>query len=207
MAVAILALMGGLMWGTFDNAYRTKALIEASDERDQAVRVALSRLSRDISMAFLSEHYDHTRYQQRPTFFRGEDHGDEDQLTFTAFAYRRMWRNQKASDQAIFSFYLDQDPDNPDQKDLWLRVKTVIDDQPDEGGTKEVLADGITGLDVNYWDVQKQDWVDSWDTSQVEHQGALPSRVKIALTAKGAGDKEEKFVTEVEIPLVAPLNF
>jgi len=73
IAVAVLALIGGLTWKSFDGAYAVKARVEQAEERDQMVRGALTRLAREVSMTFLSEHYDHKRFRERPTLFRLRD--------------------------------------------------------------------------------------------------------------------------------------
>ena len=44
----------------------------------QALASAMSRIAREVSVAFLSEHYDHKRFRERPTIFKGENSGDRD---------------------------------------------------------------------------------------------------------------------------------
>jgi len=56
----------GLTWKSFDGAYSVKARVEQAEERDQMVRGSLGRLAREVSMSFLSEHYDRKRFRERP---------------------------------------------------------------------------------------------------------------------------------------------
>ena len=69
IAVAVLGLIGGLTWKSFDAASDLKSRIERAEERDQTVRGAMNRIAREVSMAFLSEHYDTKRFRERPTRF------------------------------------------------------------------------------------------------------------------------------------------
>ena len=90
IAIAVLAMIGGLTWKSFDGAYALKKRVETAQERDQTVRGALDRIGREVSMTFLSEHYDHKRFRERPTFFRLKDGRREALLTFTSFAHQRL---------------------------------------------------------------------------------------------------------------------
>ncbi|TMA15613.1 MAG: prepilin-type N-terminal cleavage/methylation domain-containing protein, partial [Deltaproteobacteria bacterium] len=69
IAVAVLGLIGGLTWKSFDAASDLKSRTERAEERDQTVRGAMNRIAREVSMTFLSEHYDHKRFRERPTRF------------------------------------------------------------------------------------------------------------------------------------------
>ena len=55
IAVSIAAIIGALTAGSFQRTYMAKELIESQDARYSAVRLAMTRMSREISMAFLSE--------------------------------------------------------------------------------------------------------------------------------------------------------
>jgi general secretion pathway protein J len=109
IAVAVLAMIGGLTWKTFDSAYDLKQRVERAEERDQTVRGALDRIGREVSMTFLSEHYDHKRFRERPTFFRLKDGRAEAQLMVTSFAHERLHIDAKESDQAVFEYRLERD--------------------------------------------------------------------------------------------------
>ena len=124
IAVGVLALIGTLTYKSFDGAYDLKQRVEKAEDRDQTVRAALDRIAREVSMTFLSEHYDHKRFRERPTIFKGENSGDRDTLMFTAFAHDRLYRDAKESDQALIEYKIDSDPDRPG-KFLKLKVRRV----------------------------------------------------------------------------------
>ena len=135
IAVAVLGLIGGLTYKSFDTAWDTKQRIERAEDRDQMMRGALTRMAREISMTFLSEHYDKKRYRERPTKFRLKGrHGDDD-LLFTSFAHERLQVDAKESDEAVFEYQLGRDPDNG-LTNLYRRVKPIIDEEYERGGER-----------------------------------------------------------------------
>jgi general secretion pathway protein J len=69
----------------------------------------------------------------------------------------------------------------------------------DRGGTEEVLFEGVNKIEFQYWDSDKKDWVDEWDTRRLEREAALPSRVKITLYAKDENGKDQRYTTQARI--------
>src|SRR5207237_2890479 len=131
IAIAVLAMIGGLTWKSFDGAYALKQRVETAQERDQTVRGALDRIGREVSMTSLSEHYDHKRFSERPTFFRLKDGRREAVLTFTSFAHQRLHVDAKESDSAVFEYKLERDEAR--RTSLFRRVKAQIDEEPERG--------------------------------------------------------------------------
>ena len=101
IGVAITAMMGVMVMGAFQRAYSAKDLVESQDERFTSARVALTRMAREVSQAFLSDHYDHKRFRDAPTIFRGKDRGERDELLFATMSHERLVRDAKESDQAV----------------------------------------------------------------------------------------------------------
>jgi general secretion pathway protein J len=207
IAVAITAIIGGMLVGAFQRAAVAKELVEADDERIDGARLALTRMAREISMAFLSEHYDHKRYRERPTLFRGRDQGGRGTLVFTTFAHARLERDAKESDAAVIEYRLESDAERSGEYVLTRREKVHVDDDPDRGGTSAALCDHVTGLELQYWDWKRQEWVREWSSSSVERQGQLPTRVHLKLTLKMPDGKERPFTTETRVAIVRPLDF
>lgn len=206
IAAAILASMGGLVFGSFGRAYKQKAEVKAADERIAQARGALDMMAREISLAFLSEHYDRKRYRERPTLFKGDDRGRQDELLFTAIANVRFGQDEKASDQAVFKYYVDRDPEGRFDS-LWRRVNPIIDEESDRRGNSAVLAENVKELSLEYWDAKKEEWVDEWDASKPEHNGVLPERVRISLVIMDHQNKEQRYSTQTQIMLQRSLDF
>jgi len=209
IAVAILGLIGAVTYKAFDGAWDLKQRVEKAEERDQTVRGALNRMSREISMAFLSEHFDRKRFRQRPTLFKLKDGRSDADLTFTSMANERLFTDAKESDQALFEYKLDRDPDDGGKTSLFRRVKTIVDEEPDRGGEKQVLAEDVLKFNVQIWDAKGREWRDEWDSNGSNTQGQvqIPPRVKLTLIIKDENGKEKTYTTQAKIFLGAPLDF
>lgn len=203
IAVAITGIIGALTLGAFRQVDRASEIARSQGERYAAARLALSRLSREVSMAFLSEHYDHKRYRERPTLFKGR----EDSLLLTTMAHERLARDAKESDQSVVEYSVDADPEHAGEEGLFRREKARIDDEPDREGRKDLVADHVAAFRLSYWDAKRKDWVREWSTRSVEHQDELPGRVRFELEMKLADGRIEKFSTETRIAITRPLDF
>ena len=207
IAVGITAVIGVMVMGAFQRTYAARDLTEAQDERFSSARVTLTRLARELSEAFLSEHYDHKRSREPLTRFRGKDGGERDDLLFATMSHTRLVRDAKESDQAVVEYTLESDPDHSGERALFRREKVRIDEEIDRGGRKDLVADHLTSLRLQYWDPRKNDWVREWSTRSVDHPGDLPTRVKFELELKLADGRIEKLSTEARIALTRSLNF
>jgi general secretion pathway protein J len=207
IAVAVLAMIGGVTFKAFDGAYDLKSRVERAEDRDQTVRAALQRMAREISMTFLSEHFDRKRFRERPTFFKLKDGRGEADLTFTSFAHERLHIDAKESDQALFQYKLDRDDNGATS--LFRRVKTVFDEEWERGGEKAVLADDVLKFSVEAWDPKDREWRSEWDSNSASRSGQvlIPPRVKIGLTIKDEQGKEKTWSTQARIVLGTPLDF
>jgi general secretion pathway protein J len=203
VAMAITASMAVMTVGSIRSLDRASEAARLQEERFAAARVALSRLTRELSMAFLSDNFDTKRYRDPPTLFVGRD----DELLFTTFAHVRLYRDAKESDQSVVAYTLDSDPEHPGERALFRREKPRLDDEPDRGGRTDLVADHVTSLRLEYWDSRRKDWVREWTTRTSEHAKELPPRVRISLEMALADGRTEKFVTEARIELRKPLGY
>ena len=207
IAIAVLAMIGSITYKAFDGAWDLKTRIEHAEERDQEVRAALDRISREVSMTFLSEHYDRKRFRERPTFFKLKDGRADANLTVTSFAHERLHTDAKESDQAIFQYHLDRDDDGV--RSLFRRVKPQIDEEWERGGENAVVATDILRFSVEAWEPKDREWRDEWDSNSPQRTGQvlIPPRVKISITIKDEQGKEKTWSTQARIALGSPLDF
>ncbi len=202
IAVAITAMMGGLIAAAFQSGYRAKELVEAEQDRYRALRTGTDRMVREISGAFVSDHYDTRRYRDqndRPTNFIGT----RDRLLFTTMAHQRLYSDAKESDQMVVEYYAKSTPAPGGQSRMNLirREDSLLDDRLDRGGTEDVLVESIKRIDFAYWDSDKKDWVDEWDTRRIEKKSILPVRVRISISALDENGREARYVTQARIVL------
>ncbi|XYH98063.1 type II secretion system protein GspJ [Sorangium sp. So ce1128] len=209
VSVAILALIGTLIYGAFDGMSRSRAGISRISDRYHQGRAAIARISRELQEAFLSRHQPADKnIVVRLTAFAGQDSSPADRVDFTAFAHRRLLRNAHESDQCEIGYFGSRDPER-DRLDLVRREAKTIDTEPARGGVVNVLAEDIESFNIQYLDPITGEWVDSWDSTQPAAQlDRLPSQVWVTLVLNGGpGGEPIKFETKVPIPMQVPIAF
>jgi general secretion pathway protein J len=211
IAVAITAIIGTLVYGSFDRTYQSREFVLRAQERYHTARLALERMSREVASAFV---YDcrkldsPTGEQRQQTLFKVEPEGKVSRMTFTSFSHLRLFRDVRESDQNVVSYYGKPDRRQGRQLNLMRREKTRIDERPEEGGREQVLCPDVLSLQIELWDENKQDWVESWDCSQVERLNTLPRMVRFTLTVLDEYGKELPLRTIARLHLQKPLaNF
>jgi general secretion pathway protein J len=202
IAIAITAVIGAMAAGVYQQVDHAATVARQQGERYAGARLALTRLSRELTMAFISEHYDSARYRDRPTLFKG----DGEKLLFTTMAHVRLVQDAKESDQSLVEYLVERDPVSGEDA-LFRREKVRIDDEPDRGGRKDLVASNVKGLSLRYWDVKRKEWVREWSTRTPEKLNELPTRVRIELEVKLADGRTEKFTTQARVAITAPLEF
>lgn len=205
VAVAITTFIGGMVWGSFDQGFRAKEMIEQEAGLYRELRTGTTRMAREISMAFVSNNYDPARFRDnaaRPTFFSGES----EKLGFSMLGHQRLARDAKESDQSIVHYKVDRDPDTKGISSLLRCEKPVLDDDPDDCDRWEVLISDVKKVEFQYWDNKKKEWVDDWDTRDNEHPDQLPDRVMIVIHAKDELGKDRAWPTQARINMVTALE-
>ena len=202
IAVAITAFIGLTISITFSTTIASKDIIESQSEKYRMLRTAMSRMCREIGAAFISDRYDAKRYRDafdRPTNFIGE----RDKLLFTSMAHQRLYADAKESDQMVVEYSVKRSPDPKarDRMDLVRREKALLEEKMDRGGTEDSLYEGAKKIEFQYWNSDKKEWVDQWDTRRPEQKSILPTRVKITLFTTDENGKEVRYSTQTRIML------
>jgi prepilin-type N-terminal cleavage/methylation domain-containing protein len=207
LAVTILGVMATLTWGSIARTFDAYETVTGIDSKYHNVRVAMNRMSRELSMAFLtSPRRDKGKERMWETIFKAEPSSPIAKLHFTAFGHQIMRADSKESDQSEIGYYGEADEDNPRQMNLMRREDPRIDREPEEGGRSYVLAEDIKEFKLRFFDPKDDDWTDAWDTEDSEFQGRLPSLVEITMVIEDEGGKELKFVTKTRINLTKELG-
>lgn len=202
IAVAITALMGTLVASSFHSSFKAKEIVEGEAERYRMLRGAMNRMSREIGAAFVSDRYDLKRYRDsndRPTNFIG----DRDRLLFTSLGHQRLYADAKESDQMVVEYSVKTSTERKanGRRDLIRRENPILDERMDRGGTEDALFEGVQRLELAYWDSDKKDWVNEWDTRRSERKSILPTRVRITLHALDENGKEVRYTTQARVML------
>jgi len=209
VAMAILAMIGVMMAGTFGQAMDTRDHAERITSRYNMIRAAMLRMSREIQMAFLSEH----RWCEEPhtyTIFKTSGGSGGMRLDFTSFSHFKLYADANESDQNELSYFLGRDPDPDPDADantihLLRREQSRIDEEPEEGGVVQVLCEDVSSLEFEFYDAKEDRWEDEWDSTDSDYRDRLPMFVTIKLKAKGPGGEEEEFTTKTRVFLRKPL--
>ena len=202
VAIAITAFMGGLIAAAFNSGIKAKETVEDDAERYRMLRTAMNRMVREIGAAYVSDRYDAKRYRDafdRPTNFVGQ----RNRLLFTSLAHQRLYSDAKESDQMVVEYSVKSSSDKTShgREDLIRRENPLVEDRMERGGTEDVLYEGIKKIEFAYWDSEKKEWEDEWDTRRGERKSLLPTRVRITLIAIDESGKESKYTTQTRVML------
>jgi general secretion pathway protein J len=182
LALALMAFLTSLLWGTFAQTAKVKKRIEQSQDRTHTVRVALMRMSREIEMAFVTAETSGT--QERRTMFSGVSHADFDELRFSWFGHLRFRVDQAEGDTALVSYFSQPDPEDSMLTNLMRRETRRLEAKDIKliPGETYLLCPGISRLKFAYYDYKQKDWREDWDTTKADGQTYLPTQVRISLT-------------------------
>lgn len=202
IAVTITAFIGATMAIAFNGAVGAKDTVEATSERYRMLRAAMSRMTREISAAYISERYDAKRYRDafdRPTNFVGT----REKLMFTSLAHQRLYGDAKESDEMVVEYYVRSSTEKnvKGRTDLIRRERPQIEERMDRGGTEDVLFEDAKKIEFQYWNSERKQWDDEWDTRRTEKKSILPTRVRVVLTAIDETGKEARYTTQMRIAL------
>lgn len=208
VSVAILAGMTTLIWGSFSISSNTKRKVEAIEERHQQIRLAMNRMAREISMAYLSKN-DMTGTMNPRTFFVGLRHSKVDDLMFSGLAHVVLQANAKESDQSVIHYYAAPDPENRSRTHLMRRESRRLGgEHPGEEGPAYVMLEDVEALHFDFFDEQANEWKEAWNTKAADGQpDRLPMKVRITLTLRNEKGRPETFLTAARIYLRDPLWF
>jgi general secretion pathway protein J len=198
IAVAILALIGVVTYGTFARAMEARDQASRITTHYHQVRQAMLRMSHELEMAFLTRHKD-CDDPRTDTKFVSSNAGSGMRLDFTSFSHMKMQADANESDQNELSYYVGRDPDGGNEQALIRREQKRIDEESDEGGGEDALAHGVNSLSFEFYDPKQDRWEDSWDSTSSDYKGRVPLFVRIELKVKDPTGKEETFVTKTRI--------
>jgi general secretion pathway protein J len=215
----LLATLGVMMATMYQLSGRGLNDTRERQERLHSARVAMTWMTRDISMAYLSKHIptnEDLNSDQRKTFFDGQNQ----QINFTSLSHRRLIPNAAQSDQVELGYRVGRHESYPGEHVLLRRMKTQLDGSPGSGGVEMVVCRGVQELEFAYWDEHQERWSDDWEvdfedledptTELARDEGEqmrmdwLPYRVKIRLTLE---TDDEDFILETQTPIFMRRSF
>jgi general secretion pathway protein J len=210
VAMVIIAMLAVTIYAGFAQSAATKDELESDGDYYRRVQLALDRMQRELSMAYVSIQLpDNPSLQTMKTCFIGTDRSERDRVDFTSFSHQRLYRDAKESDQNEISYFVGRHPDDGSRLVLARREQNRPDDHPESGGRVQILLDDVRSLELEYLDPMTNEWVRSWDTTQAAGQpNRLPLQVRIVLTVPDLYErsKDRVFATHAVLPITWALN-
>lgn len=227
VSIGILAMISAMVYGSLAVTLKSQQVVMRSQERFHSGRVALARMARDLSCAYLSKHVG-VMEKASETLFNGSD----DEVTFTYLGHTRVFPKKPESDQGVITYSLKSG--KGEGRRLIRREKKYVDDRPDKEGDEMILAEGVKKLELEYWDPNQEDWTDSWKAEMpetepvlteasdrkalqvmtklttgedVDEDFRLPPRIRIRLMLVDSEGNEYPFETQVELRMKEPFQW
>jgi hypothetical protein len=195
LALALMALVTSLLWGTFAQTARVKRRIEQTLDRTHTMRVALMRMSREIEMAFLSA---------------SEAMGVQDRRTmFSWFGHQRLRADAAEGDTALVHYFTAPDPDDRMLVNLMRRETRRLEAKDPKliPGETYLLCPAIIRLKFAYYDYKQKDWREEWDTTAADGPQYLPTQVRISLTVLDERDQPLTFTSIARLHALEKVDY
>lgn len=210
IAISVLAMIGGLVVATLANTVKARDLLAADDGVQQSARVAISRLTRELRLAYLTPSTGAVNTYR--TVFIAQDDDPVDTVWLTSLSHRRLYRNTAECDQTEVTLWGEDDPDLRGLSVLLHREAPRIDQEPDKDGVILPLAHGVKRFDLRFLDGSTSEWETTWDTTGADTPNRLPRAVKVVLvlSAPDVEDEDElvdhTFVTTILLDYAKPVT-
>ena len=214
ISLGIVAFMMMLAWQTTSAAIFTRQNLAFEQERDHELRVATSRIVRDLGSAFLSSNEDQSSMERR-TLFIGRSEGTVDELRFSTMSHEVLWADANESEQTVVTYMAESDPDDRSKTNLvrkeLRRMPDPLESRGETPAEVDLLIRDVERVKFEYYDFKDKSWKQRWDSTQVDaERGRLPTRVRVTIeVAIHRGDDKEtvKYITQARLPLQEELKF
>ena len=193
IAMAVLAFMAISVVIVMRNSTEVQEDIRARTELSQMGRNAIEMIRQEMYMAYVSRQ----TTEEWQTFFKASDRDPIDEVHFVTRAHEKRYSDSKESDIAEVS--LTSESGTGAFATLLHRSDPTPDDQWDRGGTILPLARNVRHLNLRYYDRDKEEWVDDWDSESGEYANQVPRAVEIVLELEDAAGNTASFMTRGRI--------
>ena len=108
--------------------------------------------------------------------------GDVPDIRFSSLGHTALWANANESSQTLISYLAEPDIKDSSVTNLVRRESRRLsnDQWEQEKAEYDVLIRDIEGVKFEFWDWQKKEWDERWDTTAADGQkNRLPTRVRI----------------------------
>jgi type II secretion system protein J len=207
IAMSIVAFMMFITWSVTIQIGDDKKFTARVADRNHQMRVGMTRMVHDISMAYLSQNENTDMIEPR-TFFIGKG-TSEAILRFSSFAHRPMWADANESEQTMISYFLAPSQTERGETNLLRRESRRMTDEgwDNEKAEVDVLISNVEKVEFEYWDWRDKSWRSEWDSASESERGQLPPRVRIKVTVLDRENKSVEFSTQARVEMSERLQF
>ncbi len=203
VAISILVGITAALFIIFNNSARLQEAVKKESEYTAMGRIAMGRIEREVSLAFLS-----SARAARPggsgdnadetftTIFVGEDADPMDKLNFTTKSHHKLYKDAKECSLTEIGYYEESDEESRYYA-LMHREEDRIDGEATEGGEVMILARSVKELNFRYFDAEKNEWLDEWDTAGQDQLNRLPRAVEVTLIIADEEGDERTWISKV----------
>ncbi len=202
MALSIVAFMLIMAWSTISSTIEAKTHFETVQERQHELRVAMARMAKDFSSAYLSGN-DPIGSDNPRTLFVGKSDAPVDDIRFSSLGHVVLWADANESEQTLIHYSAESDREDPSKTNLLRRESRRLSNEQWESEPAEVdlLMRDIERVEFAYFDHRDGEWQERWDTTAADgERGRLPERVRITVTLR-EGDREFQRTTQARIAM------
>ncbi len=211
ITLTILSFMMTIGWATTNRTATTKVEVEEADERNHEIRMAMTRMVRDFSHAYLSGN-ERSRDDDPRTLLEARRATPLTEVRFSTLGHEALWADAAESEQTMITYEAVRDPEEPSKTNVVRRELRRL--PSGDRSWREVPADvdllvrDIVSLQFEFYDWRDEEWQAEWDTTATDgERGRLPSRVRIELVVAARGGQEITFTTQARIAMQEELNF
>ncbi len=204
IALGLLATIATMAFMAIGSSVRAQQVLEEEDATNQAARVAMRTLYRDISMAYLTPNTTATMTYR--TLFTGQN-GDPDRVWLASLSHHRKLRDSRECDQTEVTLWTEDDPTTPGAYVLLRREAPRIDQEPEKDGKILPLAYRVKVFNLRYLNPDTAEWVEEWDSTGADQPNLLPRAVQVVLTLLAPDPDDPELLSERSYTSTIPLLY
>jgi general secretion pathway protein J len=185
VASALASLIMLMVYTAYHSTLTSVKDMTGYSEMYENINLAVSKIDADLSNCYIKP-------ENKKICFISLPDGENSKLNFVTVSFNefRVRGSLKTpvpeSDVHEVGYYLKQDPQYPGVFQLIKREEAHYDDEPESGGSENVLLEDVISLQFHY--KVRNEWEDSWDSRDTSR---FPSLVKTTIKVKKFGVKAE----------------
>ncbi|MCP5464602.1 MAG: hypothetical protein H7A33_06225 [Deltaproteobacteria bacterium] len=202
IAIGVLAAMTLTMSSIMTGIVEQKNKARDRANLNHSVQMTMAKISDDLRLAFVAD----KKFFGQDNYYLSGFKGTSSSINFSTMSHVHFLKNKKETDQVHVGYFLKKNEQG--NMDLMRRETDHLVDDLEEGGKAFVLLPNVKDVSFEYYDSNKKDWQQSWDTESVSNLGRLPQMVKVTLVVLGAFEsaasderKEKTYQWLVDLPL------